>query len=180
MLKKFFAAIIFAALISVNICYAKEELAAVRTSDGWVLRLMKLDTLHYDFEIIDTNGNCAALVPYSRKLYDFYYSKFPIIFVMGIYNDSHDVDENLGKWEGSTHYLPVYACFEYSESQSNARYKDNGRVILESWLGSCGGLSASHYQGHIKSSYHFKLTEVLLTKMPELHRSVNSNGINLP
>ncbi len=187
MLKKFFVAIMFAALLSVNICYAKEELATVKTSEGWSVRLMKLDTLHYDFEIMDKNGNCAALVPYSTNLYDFYYdthnNKGVVIFVMGIYNAPIDDDEGLGEWEGSTHYLPVYACFEY-ETPHKEYYSmydnDDGIVKLDSWLGSCFGLSNHHYHGIIKSPHHFKLTEVLLTNMPELHRVINSKRITLP
>ena len=177
MLKKFFAAIIFAALISVNNCYAAFEAVATTSidSDSWFLAIIKNSDNDYYFAMVNKQNQQGAIVPYERKLYNFYFNKEqygypPLIFIMGVQDSPRDVDANLGEWSGDFHLLPVYSNFEY----------ENGRVIPETYPTSGVGLHPSHYQARIQSPYHVKLVKVFMTKMPELHRVVESNGINLP
>ena len=172
-LKKFFVAILFAALISLNTCYAAETLAMTETdSEGWLLAISKDDSGDNFFVVYNYKTEQGALLPYEERLYNFYLNKSPIIFIMGVANSPRDVDQDLGKWsdDGLIHFLPVYSDFEY----------ENGRVIPETYPTSCNGLSASHYQAIIKSPYHIKLATVFLTKMPELHAVVESQGVTLP
>lgn len=172
-LKKFFVAIIFAALISLNTCYAAETLAMTETdSEGWLLAISKDNSGDNFFVIYNYQTEQGALLPYERKLYNFYLNKSPIIFIMGVANSPHDVDQNLGKWsdDGAIHFVPVYSNFEY----------ENGRVIPETYPTSGAGLQPSHYQGRIQSPYHIKLAKVFMTKMPELHAAVERQGVTLP
>lgn len=172
MLKKFFVAIIFAALISVNNCYAAFEAVAATSidSDSWFLAIIKNSDNDYYFAMVNKQNQKGAIVPYERKLYNFYFNKSPVIFTMYVLESPRDVDANLGEWSGDFHLLPVYSNFEY----------ENGRVIPETYPTSGVGLHPSHYQAIIQSPYHVKLVKVFLTKMPELHRIVENNGINLP
>ena len=171
MLKKFFVAIIFAALLSVNNCYASFEEVAATTpdSDSWFLALLKNGEEYY-FAMVNKKALQGALVPYERDLYNFYLNESPIIFKMYVFESPRDVDADLGEWENKFHTIPVYALFNYS----------NGRVTLESYLSSGQGLNPSHYQAKIQSPYHIKLAEIFLTHMPELHRVIESKGITLP
>ena len=169
-LKKFFAAIVFATLISLSNCYAAETIASTPPdSDSWMLALVKENS---DYYLVAYNNqmNNGALIPYDSKFYNFYLNESPVIFTMYIPGDQRDADANLGEWDEDFHLLPVYALFNYS----------NGRVNLESYLSSGKGLKPSHYQGRIQSPYHIKLATIFLTRMPELHRAVESKGITLP
>ena len=169
--KKFFVAIIFAALIGVNYCRAAEVLATTNPdSEGWLLGLMQQDNGRNYFGIFNHKTKQGAWVLYERKIYDFYLNESPIIFIMGVVDSPRDVDENFGEWTDKVHLLPVYALFNY----------ENGQVTLDSYLSSGKGLHPSHYQGRIQSPYHIKLAEIFLTHMPELHKVVDGKGINLP
>ena len=173
MLKNFFLAIIFAAFLSLNTCYASETLASTTPdSEGWILAIEKDDDGDYLFVAYNDNTQQGGLVAYDKKFYNFYLNESPIIFIMGVAKSPRDVDVNFGEWsnDGEAHVFPVYALFEYN----------NGRVTLDSYLSSGEGLHPSHYQGRIQSPYHIKLAEVFLMKMPELHKVVESKGVNLP
>ena len=89
---------------------------------------------------------------------------------MAVIDSPRDVDVDFGIWEEDIHLLPVYALFNYV----------NGEVQLESYLSSGNGLNPSHYQGRILSPLHTKLAEIFITKMPELHKIVENEGIVLP
>lgn len=177
-LKKIFTAIIFAALISLNTCYAAETLAMTESdSEGWLLAISKDNSGDTFFVVYNYKMEQGALLPYERKIYDFYLNKGqygypPLIFIMRVANSPRDVDQNLGKWsdDGAIHFLPVYSNFEY----------ENGRVIPETYPTSGAGLKPSHYQGKIQSPYHIKLVKVFMTKMPELHAAVERQGVTLP
>ena len=98
MLKKFFAAIIFAALISVNNCYAAFEAVATTSidSDSWFLAIIKNSDNDYYFAMVNKQNQQGAIVPYERKLYNFYFNKEqygypPLIFIMGVQDSPRDV-----------------------------------------------------------------------------------------
>ena len=171
-LKKFLMALIFSLLIGLNTCAAEDEILAFSAdADPWILALAKdNDDGNYYFLVMNHQTNQGAIVFYERRLYDFYFNSSPLIFIMAVVDSPRDVDADLGEWTNSIHMLPVYAPFKYA----------NGKVTLDSPLSSCNGLSASHYQGSIKSPYHTKLAEIFLTQMPALRKDAESKGVTLP
>ena len=170
-LKKIFMALIFSLMIGLNTCAAEDEILAVAAdADPWILAITRDDNGDHYFLILNHQTQQGALVPYERRLYDFYLNESPIIFIMGVVDSPRDVDEKLGEWSNNIHLLPVYALFKYS----------NGQVTLDSDLSSGQGLTPSHYQDRIQSPYHTKLAEIFLTQMPALHRDAESKGVTLP
>ena len=168
--KKFFVAILFAALVSVNTCFAMELVTSTAPdSDSWLLAIMK-EGNEYIFVVFNNQTEQGAVIPYDRNFYNFYLGESPLIFVMAVHDSPRDVDVDLGEWADEFHLVPVYALFNYK----------NGKVTLDSYLSSGAGLNPSHYQGRIQSPYHIKLAEVFLTRMPDLHKAVESNGVVLP
>lgn len=170
--KKIFMALIFSLMIGLNTCAAEDDeiLAVADGADPWILAITRDDDGEHYFLILNYQTKQGALVPYERRLYDFYLNESPVIFIMGVADSPRDVDEKLGEWSNNIHLLPVYALFNYS----------NGQVTLDSYLSSGQGLKPSHYQGRIQSPYHIKLAEVFLTQMPALHRDAESKGVTLP
>lgn len=139
--------------------------------DDWSLGIMKSDKDEYVFLVMNNKDFAqGAVIPYNRNSYDFYLDKSPFVFMMAVAGSPKDVDNDLGEWRDDMHLLPVYALYSY----------ENGQVKLDGYLSSCQGLSSSHYQGRINSPYHIKIAETFLTKMPALHKVVDSNGIKLP
>ena len=172
-LKKFLMALIFSLLIGLNTCAAEDEILAFSAdADPWILALARdNDDGNIYFLIMNHQTVQGAIVPYERRLYDFYLNNSsPLIFIMAVMDSPRDVDSDLGEWANSIHLLPVYAPFKYA----------NGKVTLDSPLSSCNGLSASHYQRRRQSPYHTKLAEIFLTQMPALHKDAESKGVNLP
>ena len=152
-------------------CSASEVLATTAAENNpWSLSLIKTDADEYAFLVLNFQTEQGAIIPYNLDNYNFYLKDSPFIFLMAVKDSPQDVDKDLGEWRGGFHVLPVYALYNYV----------NGNVMLESYLSSCQGLSASHYQGRIESPYHQKLAEVFLTHMPALHKAVESGGVVLP
>lgn len=170
-LKKFFAPVLGILLLMTATCSATEMLATTATENNpWSLSLIKSDGGEYAFLVLNFQTEQGAIIPYNRNNYDFYLKDSPFIFLMAVKDSPKDVDNDLGEWRGEFHVIPVYALFNYI----------NGNVVLESYLSSCNGLSASHYQGRIQSPYHIKLAEVFLTQMPALHKAVEDGEVKLP
>ena len=170
-LKKFFALFFGIMIFFTATCSANEILASTADENNpWSLSLIKTDNNEYAFLVLNFQTEQGAIIPYSRDYYNFYMGESPFIFIMAVPDSPKDVDYDLGEWRDEFHLIPVYALFNYS----------NGAVNLESYLSSCNGLSASHYQAHINSPYHLKLAEIFLTHMPALHKVVESGGVTLP
>lgn len=152
-------------------CSASEMLATTATeNDPWSLSLVKTDNNEYAFLVLNFQTEKGAIIPYSQDNYNFYFKDSPFIFLMAVIDSPKDVDKDLGEWRSDFHVIPIYALFNYI----------NGNVMLESYLSSCKGLSASHYQARIQSPYHLKLAEVFLTHMPALHKAVEDGNVKLP
>lgn len=175
-LKKILALVFCVSIFLTRSSSAMEILATTATeTNPWSLSIVKTDDGDYGFLILNYQTEQAGLVQYNRDIYNFYLNKgqygySPLIFIMAVKDSPKDIDTDLGEWREGMHLLPIYAPFDYS----------NGQVILESYVSSCNGLSASHYQGRIQSPYHIKLAEIFLTHMPALHRAVESGGVVLP
>ena len=170
-LKKIFASVLGVSFLLMSICSASEILATTATEENpWSLSLMKVDENKYVFLVFNVQTEQGAFIPYRPEYYNFYLNDSPFIFLMVVKDSPKNVDNSLGEWREDMHLLPVYALFNYSDDQVN----------LESYLSSCNGLSASHYQAKIQSPYHTKLAEVFLTQMPALHKAVENGGVKLP
>lgn len=171
--KKIFAFIFGVSLFVMSTCSASEII--VKTDDdesGWFLSIMKIDEEVYSFLVMNQKTEQGAIIPYNHKNYNFYYDESPFIFLMAVNDSPSNIDYDLGEWREDIHLMPVHAQFNYSD--------EDEQVSLESDLSSCQGLTASNYQGRIKSPYHIKLVEVFLTQMPALHKAVEDDGIDLP
>ncbi len=170
-LKKIFAFVLGVSFLVMSTCSATEILATTATEeDPWSLSIMKVDENKYAFLVFNVQTEQGAIIPYRPEYYNFYLNESPFIFIMIVKDSPSNVDTDLGEWRDDMHLMPVYALFNYSNDQVN----------LESYLSSCNGLSASHYQGRIQSPYHIKLAEIFLTHMPALHKAVESGGVKLP
>lgn len=128
--------------------------------------------------LIATKDGQTALVPYSRKVYDFYLNKGkdgeypPLIFLLVMPNQQRgQADDNLGEWRGNIHAVPVYVIFNVENNQL--------QVNETIWSGE-GTVSPSHYHSEIKNPNHIRMIKTFISHMPALHEQVESKGITLP
>ena len=140
-----------------------------------LIRMKKDGTLY--FIAADEKIKPAALVPYSRKLYDFYLNKDesgsypPLIFAMVLTEDERgQLDDNLGEWQDKVHIIPVYALFNVKD----------GQVVCDDEFYSATSMESTHFHDKIKDPNHTRLIEIFMTHMPRLHELLDTNGVDLP
>ena len=142
------------------------------------LALAKLKTNGDFYFMIATQDGQAALVPYSRKIYDFYINKSsdghypPLIFLLTMFNQQRgQIDDKLGEWKDNIHAIPVYVLFNVENNQL--------QVNETIWSGE-GTIKPSHFHSEIKNPNHIRFIKTFISHMPILHEQVDSKGIKLP
>lgn len=133
-----------------------------------------------DKEIIIYNkpNDMIASVPYTTEYfylknnYEMYSngskSYDPVIFTMTVINDDKDnVDENLGKWHGNNHLIPMYVLYDL-DSNNNIK-------AIQAY--SANSLNPSHYHETINNGTYVLLAKTLFTHADSLNKDIELRKI---
>ena len=139
--------------------------------------LVKAKSTGEFYFMLATKDGQRALIPYTRKIYDFYKIKTPdgyppLIFLMMVLDQNRgQVDDDLGEWKGNLHAIPVYVLFDVENDQLQ---------LSQTFWSATGTMSPSHFQAEIKNQNNIRLIKAFISHIPGLHEQVDSKGIVLP
>lgn len=141
------------------------------------LALVKMKSDNSLYFMVATDNKQFALIPYSRKVYDFYMNKGesgypPLIFLMLVMNQQRgQLDDNLGEWKDNMHGIPVYVIFNVEGNQLH---------LNETFWSGEGTLAPSHFHSEIKNPTHIKLIRAFISNMPALHEQIDAKKATSP
>lgn len=130
----------------------------------------------YEIVVNDLKNERIGVAGASRKLLYFTEkrpkagSKAIITFKLIILNDTTDRDSKSGAWYQGNHYLPVYAFYEF----------DNTENLIPGMLYTGGGATPSHYHNYFYEQHNVDTINLLLTEMMTLQRDIDARRVNLP
>lgn len=92
----------------------------------------------------------------------------PVIFTMTVIDDDKDsVDENLGKWHGNNHLIPMYVLYDL-DSNNNIK-------AIQAY--SANSLNPSHYHETINNGTYVLLAKTLFTHADSLNKDIELRKI---
>lgn len=142
-------------------------------SNKGVLALVKTD-MGYRFAVYSYPDEKAAFIDYSSSIYNFYFNADegmtdPLIFTMEIPDDERDKDVNAGIWEGSDHFIPVYALYDIKNGVIIPGLLSTGEETLE----------PSHYHSYFYETKNVNIINLVLTEMQALHEDAQKKNIDV-
>ena len=135
---------------------------SLAAKDGW------------KFVIYNAVDDQVAYVDYDSKLYHLSrgsgYHSNSVCFVLELRNADPEQDKKAGVWSGTTHRIPILALYEVQD----------GAVVPGRLTTAQGALHNIHYHGFLYDQRTVNTTNILLTDMAALEKSVYENHVSLP